>query len=114
MPPLPPRPERQENMAKASRDKGSRGEREVAAIFRDAGFDADRVPNSGGLRIKGDLYGNLPAHIEVKRCERLKLPEWLRQAEDECDGRVPVVAFRQNGGKWFACLPLVELARLLK
>lgn len=96
-----------------SRDKGARGEREVCAVFRAAGFDCDRVPNSGGLRLKGDLYGSLPVHVEVKRAERLRVTEWLAQAEGECGDRVPVVAFRQNGGRWYAVLPLEDLADLL-
>ena len=60
------------------RDKGAAGEREVAAIFQAAGFDCNRVPNSGGLRIKGDLYGNVPAHVESKWQAVLRLEENLR------------------------------------
>ena len=56
-------------MGKPSRDKGARGEREVAAIFRAAGFDCNRVPNSGGLRLKGDLYG---ASVRVGFVQRLR------------------------------------------
>ena len=102
-----------ERSGRASRAKGVRGELEVAAIFRAAGFDCDRVPNSGGLRIKGDLYGNVPVHVEVKRAERMRLPEWLAQAALEANGRCPVVAFRQSGGQWYAALPLTNLVELL-
>ena len=56
-------------MSKSERVKGAEGEREVARIYRARGFDVDRVPNSGGLRIKGDLHGDVPEHIEVKRQE---------------------------------------------
>lgn len=101
-------------MSRRERDKGAGGEREVAAVFRAAGFDCDRVPNSGGLRIKGDLYGDVPAHVEVKRQETLRLPLWLRQARDEAPaGALPLVAFRQNRGDWYAALPLRDLAALL-
>jgi Holliday junction resolvase len=101
-------------MSRAERDKGSRGELEVAAIFRSHGFDCDRTPNSGGLRIRGDLYGTVPAHVEVKRQETLRLPLWLRQAAAEAEpGTMPVVAFRQNHGAWYAALPLHRLAELL-
>jgi Holliday junction resolvase len=97
----------------SERRKGAAGEREAAAIFRAHGFDCDRVPNSGGLRLNGDLYGSVPVHVEVKRHETLRLPAWLRQAEAECDGRTPVVAFRQSGGRWYGVLPLDDLAELL-
>ena len=99
-----------------SRDKGSRGELEVAAIFKTAGFaDAVRTPNSGGLSWRGDVVG-VPGYVlEVKRQETLALPAWLRQAAADaavCDS-VPVVAFRRSGERWHAVLPLEELARLL-
>lgn len=96
------------------RFKGIRGETEVAAIFRAAGFDCDRTPNSGGLRVRGDLTGSVPSHLEVKRQEVLRLPTWLRQAESEAPaGVTPVVAFRQNNGAWYAALPLEHLAALM-
>lgn len=101
-------------MSLSERRKGQAGELEVARIFQAAGFDCERTPNSGGLRITGDLYGDVPAHIEVKRQERLQLPMWLRQAAAEAPaGSLPVVAFRQNGGEWYASLPLNALAILL-
>jgi Holliday junction resolvase len=101
-------------VGRASRDKGGRGELEVAAIFRTAGFDCDRVPNSGGLRLKGDLYGDIPVHVEVKRAERLKIPEWLSQARDEApEGVTPVLAFRRSREAWYACMPLEALVALL-
>lgn len=101
-------------MGKPSRDKGGRGEREVAAIFQAHGFDCERVPNSGALRIKGDLYGTLPVHVEVKRQERIQLPAWLRQAAEEApEGFPPLVAFRQNGEQWYGAAPLPFLVALL-
>lgn len=101
-------------MSKSERRKGTSGELEVARIFQAAGFDCNRTPNSGGLRITGDLYGDVPAHVEVKRQERLQLPAWLRQAATEAPaGSLPVVVFRQNGGEWYASLPLLGLVDLL-
>jgi hypothetical protein len=52
-------------------------------------------------------------HSEVKRAERLKLPEWLRQARDEApQGTIPVVAFRQNRSEWYVALRLSDLVEL--
>lgn len=100
-------------VGRAERAKGATGEREVAAVFRAHGFDADRTPNSGGLRIAGDIYGNVPCHVETKRCETWRLPLWIAQAERECDGRPWVVAFRANRTPWYAALPLGAYAALL-
>lgn len=84
-------------------------------MFQAAGFDCARVPNSGGLRLKGDLYGNVPVHVEVKRAERWDIPEWWRQAEaDAPQGVTPVLCFRRNAGQWFAMLPLTDLVGLLE
>lgn len=98
---------------RASRTKGRSGEQEVARLFRAAGYDCERVPNSGGLRLKGDLYGNVPAHIEVKRTERLELWRALRQAEDECGDKTPVLVFRRSRSPWYAAVPLDYLLGLM-
>jgi Holliday junction resolvase len=101
-------------MSRAEREKGARGEREVATILRRNSLPAVRTPNSGGLHVKGDLTGVPGYHFEIKRQETLRLPAWLRQAADECsDETVPVVVWRTNRSDWFAAIPLTDLARLL-
>jgi Holliday junction resolvase len=100
-------------VSRSERSKGARGEREVATILRQYRLPAVRTPNSGGLHIRGDLTGVSGWHFEVKRQETIRLPQWLRQAADECGDAVPVVAFRQSRGEWFATLPLHDLARLI-
>ena len=107
-------------MGKASRDKGSRGERELAAIYREHGFeDVERVPNSGGLWLPGDLSGLEGIHIEAKRQETLALPKWIAQSEADCpEGWVPTVQFRRSRGRvpdrWWCCLPVTDFLALLK
>lgn len=102
-------------MSRASREKGARGEREVASVFRDAGLpDVVRTPNSGGLHIPGDLVGVDGLHVEVKRAERLDIPAWLQQARADCpEGSTPVLAFRRSREEWQAVVPLGWLAELI-
>jgi hypothetical protein len=101
-------------MSRSERDKGARGEREVATILRFKGLDVRRVPNSGGLQMKGDLTGVQGYHFEVKRQETIRMPAWLKQAYDEAaPGDVPVVVHRTNHSGWYATLPLHDLATLL-
>ena len=100
-------------VSRRERDKGAAGEREVAAIFRAHGFDCDRVPNSGGLRLKGDLYGELPVHVEVKRQERTQVWAWWEQAAEEAGAGWPVLAFRRNRSEWLAVVRLDDLVELL-
>jgi hypothetical protein len=108
----------------ASRRKGLTGEREVAEVFRRAGWWAGGLESGGDWIVMRsaewdatDEYELRPAvrlHIEVKRAERVRLPEWLEQARTEApEGVPPVVVFRQSRGEWYAALPLTELLGLV-
>jgi hypothetical protein len=100
----------------ASRRKGLTGEREVADLFERAGWTVRGLESSGDwLAFRGGPLPELPAlHLEVKRQERLRLPEWLEQAKAEAPPLVaPVVVFRQSRGEWYAALPLTELLGLV-
>jgi Holliday junction resolvase len=102
-------------MSRSERTKGKAGELEVARIFKAAGFDCDRTPNSGGLRIAGDLHGDLPVHVEVKRQETARPWLWAEQAaRDAGAGERWVVAMRRSRSQWLAMVPLVDLLRLLE
>jgi hypothetical protein len=113
-------------MGKASRDKGLRGEHEVAAIFRAHEFEVR------GLEGVGDHLcivqprsittpdrvvrrsNPLTIHSEVKRQERLQLWQWLEQLEAEAPpGTLPLLSFRRNRSPWYACAPLEELVKVL-
>lgn len=97
-----------------SRRKGVAGELEVRDAFRAWGYDVDRSPNSGGLRIKGDLYGTPPAHIEVKRRERLNVQAAFEQAvADAPADREPLLAARMNRSPWLGVVELDFLVGLL-
>ena len=84
---------------KSSRTKGAVAEREFAAVLRQAGFTAERGARNG--KTAEDVSHSVPGvWIECKRCEKLSLPEWLRQAERDCGPLEPVVAFRQSRQPW--------------
>lgn len=99
-----------------SRRKGLVGEREVAERFRAAGFGVRGLESSGDwLCIDPGPRRLPPLHLEVKRQEKLRVPEWLRQAAAEAPaGAVPIVAFRQNRGHWYVGLELDYLLELLR
>jgi Holliday junction resolvase len=96
----------------SSRRKGLTGEREVARIWQRAGFDVRNLEGRGDHIV---ICGNgVMIHSEVKRAERLKMPQWVRQVEAEAPpGTVPLLQWRQTGGVWRADLPLSELVTLL-
>jgi hypothetical protein len=96
-------------MGKASRDKGVRGEREVVHVAAEYGLLAERTASlQAGLSGHADvaLLSYPEYHVEVKRDERMSVDAMLRQAINDCGTKHPVVAWRRNGGQWYAAMPL--------
>jgi hypothetical protein len=100
---------------RSSRNKGATAEREVAAIINSwLGTDMRRTPLSGGMQWKGDIQGWDGVHVEVKRCERLSIPAWCRQAEADCPGgSIPLVVYRSSREPWRVVLTLEHLLHLV-
>lgn len=97
-------------MGKRSQRKGADGERELAAILREYGYTVER----GGSMSFGevpDLVGLPGIHIEVKRCEQVRLSEWMQQAETDSkrfrDG-MPVVFHRRSREPWRVTMSLAD------
>jgi Holliday junction resolvase len=88
-------------MGASQQRKGAAGERELAALLRQYGYDIQR----GGFVFGEipDLIGLPGIHIEVKRVEKLNLDAALDQAirdsEKFKDG-FPAVFHRKNHRKW--------------
>ena len=98
-------------MSPRSRLKGVSGERDALQLWRDAGAAVRGLEAGGDHLIVVD--GILIAQ-EVKRCERLKLPEWVRQQErDAVPGAVSVLTYRQNREPWRSVLRTDTLIELL-
>ena len=101
---------------RASQRKGADGERELAAILRDYGYQIER----GGSMSFGDnpdLMGLQGLHIEVKRVERLNVPEAMRQAVRDSerfgDG-IPALFHRRNRQPWLVTLRLDDFINLYR
>lgn len=94
-----------------SKDKGKRGELELAKILREYGYDTRRGQQYSG--IGGDDVVGLPGiHIECKRVERLNIYEAMAQSVRDCKGDVPTVFHRKNNQKWLVTLPLEEFIKI--
>lgn len=102
-------------MGKASRRKGLVGEREVADVFERAAWDVRGLEASGDwLCARRSMRGVTTLHVETKRAEALRIMEWVRQAEAECQvGATPIVAFRRSREPWRVVLRLEDLLGLL-
>lgn len=103
-------------MGKSSQRKGADGERELAAVLREYGYVIER----GGSLSFGeipDLVGLPDIHIEVKRVERLNVPEAMKQAERDSarfhDG-APTVFHRRNREPWLVTMRLSDWIELYK
>ena len=98
-----------------SREKGARGERELADFLRQHGVDARRGQQFHGGADSPDVVTSLrDTHFECKRVEKGSLYDWLDQAKRDAGDKVPVVAHRRNHKEWVAILPLDQLITLLK
>lgn len=98
-----------------SRDKGKRGERELAGILRGYGFDAKRGVQYHGGPDSPDITGLPGVHIEVKRTEKLSLYDALAQSKaDSGPGEMPVVMHRRNDCEWVVIQPLDDWIELYK
>ena len=93
-------------MAKMSRDKGKRGEREVVKLFNDHGYAARRGQQFKGTPDSPDVVHDLPwpLHVEVKYVERFSLYDALEQADADTDDKTPIVLHRRNEKPWVVVL----------
>lgn len=90
-----------------SRQKGKRGELELAKMLRDYGFtEARRGVQYSGANGDADVVGIPGVHIECKRVERgLDLYKAMEQSSrDAREGETPVVFHRKNGKLWLVTM----------
>ena len=99
-------------MGKMSRNKGKTGEREIASILREYGYDARRGVQYHGGADSPDVVGLPGIHIEVKRTERLSLYDAMAQAIHDCGTNIPVVMHRKNNCEWVAIMRLPDFMEI--
>lgn len=99
-----------------SKQKGKRGELEVAHILQKHGFKARRTAQfCGNTGDAADVIGLPGFHIEVKRCETTKIWDWIAQAErDHKADNVPLVVFRRNGADWQVALNFETFLEIIR
>lgn len=96
---------------KFSRDKGKRFEREIASVLKDYGYDAKRTAqNCGKSGDAADVVGLNGIHIECKRCEQIKIYDWMAQSirDSAGTGRKPAVFFRKNNCETLVTMRLAD------
>ena len=102
-------------MSRTERDKGRKGEAEIAELYRRRGFTVRGLEGAGDhLVVCGD--GRAPLiHSEVKRQETARPWAWFEQAAAEAPaGALPVVHFRRNRSPWMVLLTAEAFADILR
>lgn len=100
---------------RASKNKGKVGERELANILKEHGFNARRNQQYNGAVGDADVVGVPNIHIECKRVESLNITKAMEQAtEDARDGEIPAVFHRRNNKPWLVTMHLDDWVKLYK
>ena len=101
-------------MGKPSRDKGARAERQIAAyLSAELGMAVKR--KLGASRQSQCDIDLGPFSIEVKARRSFAVSQFMRQAEEDCAGRTPVVVLREDGDvRAFALMRLADWVRLAR
>ena len=98
-----------------SRDKGAKGERELARVLSERGYQCRRGQQYCGANGDADVVGLPGVHIECKRVERLDLDKAMSQSvHDAKTGEMPIVAHRKNNHPWLVTMRLEDFMAIYK
>lgn len=98
-----------------SRQKGARGERELAAVLREHGFECRRGQQYCGANGDADVVGITGVHIECKRVESLNIHKAMEQAKSDArENELPAVFHRKNGKPWLVTMTLEDWMKIFK
>lgn len=99
---------------KKSQRKGAAGERELAAILQEHGYNCDR----GGSLTFGavaDVTGLPGIHVECKRVEKLNIGEAMEQSirdSERMQDGLPALFHRRNRKPWLVTMRLSDWMKL--
>lgn len=97
-----------------SREKGKRGERELAKELQAYGYDTKRGQQYCGADGNADVVGLPGIWIECKRAEQLRMKDWIEQARNDARAQsmkdrryiIPTVMHRRNNEEWLVTMRL--------
>ena len=92
-----------------SRNKGKRGELELANLLKSYGYETRRGVQYSGINGDADVVGLPGIHIECKRVEKLNIETAMEQStRDARFGEIPTVMHRKDRKQWLVTMPLVD------
>lgn len=96
-----------------SRNKGAAGERELANLLKEYGYECRRGQQYCGSNGDADVVGLPGIHIECKRVEKLNLYKAMKQANNDAKtGEMPAVFHRKNREKWLVTVGIDDFFKL--
>ena len=97
-----------------SRQKGKRGELELAKGLREHGYETRRGQQYSGTETSADVVGLPGIHIECKRVENLNVYNALAQAIRDTgeSGDLPAVFHRKNNQPWLVTMRLDDWLKI--
>lgn len=103
-------------MAINSNAKGKVGEREVAALLREHGFEARRGQQFAGGGDSPDVVHSMAGfHVEVKRTENFMLYPALAQAtKDKKEDEDALILHRRNNKPWVVVMLAEDFLRIAR
>ena len=98
-----------------SKRKGSTGERELAKVLNQHGFNCRRGQQYCGANGDADVVGLKGIHIECKRVERLNIYDAITQAKSDArEDEFPAVFHRKDRHKWLVTMELDDWIEIYK
>lgn len=98
-----------------SRQKGAAGERELAKLLEDYGWESKRGQQHAGSPDSPDVISQFPWHIEGKRTEKTAPIKWMEKATEDAGGnKPPMIFWRPNRGQWMVMCWAGDLLPQLK
>lgn len=92
----------------------------IKVLIEELGIDEGDIENrsmgAGGedIILSNAAREKFPFSVECKNTEKLNIWSALSQAEENCKGHPPVVIFKRNRSKTYACIEFETLINLLK
>lgn len=101
-----------------SRNKGKVGERALAKVLTESGFESTRGLSQAGGALTADVVG-LPGHwVEAKSYKTHSCLRFLDQAKRDAEkaglGEVPIAVLKENRSKWHALVDFAVYLELLR
>lgn len=101
-------------MGRSAQRKGADGERELANVLKEYGFEVRR---GQVFNHESDMVGLDKIHPEVKRVEKLNVVTAMKQAVTEAQIRndgLPTVFHRRNREEWLVTMRLTDWIELYR